>query len=93
MDIEQLVAAMTPEVFNTLQQAVETGKWPNGTELTEEQKDNSLAAVLLYQAKVAQTNEHMTIGADGEMVQKSKSELRQELKNETEIMRTKLADN
>jgi uncharacterized protein YeaC (DUF1315 family) len=51
-----------------------------------------LAAVLLYQAKVAQTNEHMTIGSDGEMVHKSKSELRQELKNETEIMRTKLAD-
>jgi uncharacterized protein YeaC (DUF1315 family) len=92
MDIEQLVAAMTPEVFKTLQQAVETGKWPNGAELTEEQKDNSLAAVLLYQAKVGQTNEHMTIGSDGEMVHKSKSELRQELKNETEIMRTKLAD-
>ncbi|MET1219006.1 MAG: DUF1315 family protein [Glaciecola sp.] len=92
MDVEQLVAAMTPDVFANLQQAVETGKWLNGEALTPAQKEHALAAVLLYQAKVAQTNEHMTIGADGEMVQKSKSELRQALKNETEILRTRLSD-
>jgi uncharacterized protein YeaC (DUF1315 family) len=92
MNVEQLVAAMTPEVFANLQQAVETGKWPNGTALTEEQKENSLQAVMLYQAKVAKTNEHMTIGENGEMVHKSKSELRRELQDEQEIMRVKLDD-
>ena len=90
MDVNQLVNAMTPEIFANLQRAVESGKWPNGEPLSEEQKENSLQAVLLYQAKVAKSNEHMTIGEDGEMVHKSKSELRNELRNEDEITRIKL---
>lgn len=92
MNVEQLVSAMTPEVFANLQQAVETGKWANGTVLTDEQKDNALQAVMLYQAKIAKTNEHMTIGEDGEMVHKTKSELRRELSQEQEIFRTKMKD-
>ncbi len=90
MNIEQLVAGMTPEIFINLQTAVETGKWANGQSLTDEQKDNALQAVMLYQAKIAKTNEHMTIGENGEMVHKSKSELRRELSEESEIFRTKL---
>ncbi|MBE1287259.1 MAG: DUF1315 family protein [Alteromonadaceae bacterium] len=90
MNVEQLVAGMTPEIFANLQTAVETGKWANGQSLTDEQKDNALQAVMLYQAKIAKTNEHMTIGEDGEMVHKSKSELRRELSEESEIFRTKL---
>jgi len=90
MNVEQLVAGMTPEIFINLQTAVETGKWANGQSLTDEQKDNALQAVMLYQAKIAKTNEHMTIGENGEMVHKSKSELRRELSEESEIFRTKL---
>ncbi|UTP72413.1 DUF1315 family protein [Alteromonas sp. LMIT006] len=90
MNVEQLVAGMTPEIFANLQTAVETGKWANGQSLTDEQKENALQAVMLYQAKIAKTNEHMTIGENGEMVHKSKSELRRELSEESEIFRTKL---
>lgn len=96
MDVEQLVNAMTPEVYTNLKNAVETGKWPDGRALNEEQKQNSLQAVLLYQAKIEQSQEHMTIGKDGEVVHKSKSELRQELKreinNEQDIARFKQDD-
>jgi len=90
MNVEQLVAGMTPEIFANLQTAVETGKWANGQSLTDEQKANALQAVMLYQAKIAKTNEHMTIGENGEMVHKSNSELRRELSEESEIFRTKL---
>lgn len=94
MNVEQLVNAMTPEVFTNLKQAVETGKWTNGAPLTEEQKANSLQMVMLYQAKVERSNEHMTIGADGEMVHKSKSELRNELRQagQAPIAQVKLTD-
>ncbi|MFC4699642.1 YeaC family protein [Glaciecola siphonariae] len=96
MQVEQLVAAMTPQVFNNLRQAVETGKWPDGKALSDEQKENAMQAVLLYQAKVQQSGEHMTIGKDGEVVQKSRQELQQELKqassNETPIARFKQDD-
>ena len=48
MNVEQLLAAMTPDVYERLRQAVETGKWPDGKVLSDEQKENCLQAVLLY---------------------------------------------
>ncbi|GGF55913.1 YeaC family protein [Alteromonas lipolytica] len=96
MNVEQLLAAMTPDVYERLRQAVETGKWPDGKVLSDEQKENCLQAVLLYQAKIAQTNEHMTVGETGEIIHKSKSELRRELResqsNEQSIARFKQDD-
>ncbi len=84
MNVEMLVASMTPEIYERLRAAVETGKWPDGTALSDEQKENTLQAVLLYQAKVQRSNEHMTVNEDGEIVHKSKSELRAELKTDQE---------
>ena len=96
MNIEQLLAAMTPDVYERLRQAVETGKWPDGKVLSDEQKENCLQAVLLYQARIAQSNEHMTVGERGEIIHKSKSELRRELResqsNEQSIARFKQDD-
>ncbi|MDC8830879.1 YeaC family protein [Alteromonas gilva] len=96
MNVEQILAAMTPEVYERLRLAVETGKWPDGNPLNEEQKENCLQAVLLYQAKVAHSTEHMTVSAEGEIVHKSKSELRRELResqsNEHSIARFKQDD-
>ncbi|MBT1449396.1 DUF1315 family protein [Glaciecola sp. XM2] len=83
MQVDQLVAAMTPQIFENLRQAVETGKWPDGQRLTDEQKESALQAVMLYQAKVSQSEEHMTVGKDGEIVQKSRAELQQEMKQKS----------
>ena len=49
---------------------------------------------MLYQAKVERSNEHMTIGENGEMVHKSKSALRNELRQagQTPIAQIKLKD-
>ena len=44
MNVEQLLAAMTPDVYERLRQAVETGKWPDGKVLSDEQKENCLQA-------------------------------------------------
>ncbi|WP_026375450.1 YeaC family protein [Aestuariibacter salexigens] len=79
MDINALLSTMTPEIYERMRQAVETGKWPDGKALTEEQRDNSLQLVLLYQSKVLKSAEHMTIGEDGNIVQKSRQQLKQEM--------------
>jgi uncharacterized protein YeaC (DUF1315 family) len=79
MNVEALLASMTPDIYEKLKQAVETGKWLDGNPLDDNQKSVCLQAVMLYQAKIEQSNQHMTIAADGEIVQKSKRELRQEL--------------
>ena len=87
MNIDSLVNNLTPELFERLQYGASTGKWPDGTPLTEAQKEQTVQLVMLYQAKVAKTNEQFTINAEGEMVQKSKRELQQEFTKENEIAR------
>lgn len=84
MNIEALLQAMTPDIYEKLKSAVETGKWLDGSPLSEEQKESCLQAVMLYQAKIAKSQEHMTVNEEGEIVQKSKSELRAELRTNRE---------
>jgi uncharacterized protein len=90
MNIQQMVSAMTPQVYARLSQAVETGKWPDGQPLSESQRETSMQAVMLYQATVLKSDEHMTVGGSGEIVHKSKQALRQSLNGD--IARFKAED-
>lgn len=85
MEINQLIDVMTPEIYVRLVQAVELGKWPDGVALTPEQKDHSLQAVMLYQSRHNVDAQHMSIGTDGQIVTKSKQELKQQFAQETLI--------
>lgn len=78
MEVKDLIAAMTPEIYQRLMQAVELGKWPDGVALTPEQKENSLQAVMLWQSMHNADPQHMSIGTDGQIVMKSKQELKQQ---------------
>ena len=78
MEINELVASMTPEVYQRLATAVETGKWPDGVALTPKQKENSLQLVMLWQARHNTDAQHMTIDTNGQMVMKSKQQLKEE---------------
>lgn len=46
-----MLALMTPEVYENLKSAVELGKWQDGTVLTEEQRSNCMQVVILYETK------------------------------------------
>lgn len=96
MEINQLLAVMSEDIYNKFKQAIETGKWLDGNPLSKEQRETVLQAVLLYQAKIEQSEEHMTIGKNGEVVQKSRQQLQQELKQaqskQTNIARFKQDD-
>ncbi|PVZ84998.1 DUF1315 domain-containing protein [Serratia sp. S1B] len=78
MEVKDLIACMTPEIYQRLLQAVELGKWPDGVALTAEQKENSLQAVMLWQSMHNVDAQHMSIGTDGQIVMKSKQELKQQ---------------
>ncbi|SIN77394.1 hypothetical protein SAMN05444724_0362 [Salinivibrio sp. ES.052] len=65
MDIEQVLQAMTPEVYDRLCYAVETGKWPDGTVLNQTQRDQALQAVMLYQSRHNHQPQHMTVAKGG----------------------------
>ena len=78
MDVKDLIEVMTLEIYQRLVQAVELGKWPDGVALTPEQKENSLQAVMLWQSMNNVDPQHMSIGTDGQIVMKSKQELKQQ---------------
>ncbi|MGC9401464.1 YeaC family protein [Vibrio genomosp. F10] len=88
MDAESLLEAITPEVYQRLTYAVETGRWPEGTRLSQSQRDSCMQAVMLYQSKHNVDAPHMTVAAGGEISFKSKSELKKQFNNnESDILR------
>ena len=67
MNLDDIINSMTPEVYQRLSTAVELGKWPDGVALTEEQK-----------ARHNIEAQHMTIDTNGQMVMKSKQQLKED---------------
>lgn len=80
--IDDLIENMTPEIYERLRTAVELGKWPDGNPLTADQKTNTLQLVMLWQAKHNDDNQHMSIAKGGEIVHKSKQELKAQFNHE-----------
>ncbi|WP_225759023.1 YeaC family protein [Leclercia sp. Marseille-Q4284] len=78
MNIEEMINGMTPDVYQRLVTAVELGKWADGVALTAEQKENCLQLVMLWQARNNTDAQHMTIDTQGQMVMKSKQQLKED---------------
>ncbi|WP_299013567.1 DUF1315 family protein [uncultured Photobacterium sp.] len=78
MELEHLLNAMTPEVYQRIATAVETGKWPDGTPLSQGQRDSAMQAVMLYQSRHNTDAEHMSVAVGGELKFKSKAELKRD---------------
>ncbi|SFN46767.1 hypothetical protein SAMN05216516_10848 [Izhakiella capsodis] len=86
-----MICSITPEVYQRLATAVETGKWADGVPLTAEQKEHSLQLVLLWQSRNNDDLQHMSIGRDGQIVNKSKQQLKSEfgIAQEEDVIRLK----
>ncbi|MCL5255099.1 MAG: DUF1315 family protein [Gammaproteobacteria bacterium] len=84
MQYDDVVKAMSPEIYERMVQAVETGRWPDGQKLTPEQLENAMELVMVYQARRLQQDEHFSIGPTGELVMKTKGDLRSELRMRAE---------
>lgn len=89
MNIDHLINAMSPQVYEVLKQAVEIGKWPNGVALEDSQREQATQAMMLYQGKHLEQTDHMTVGKDGVINHHSKSQLRNQF-NDNEILRQKV---
>ncbi len=93
MNMDSLLDAMTPDVYEQLSRAVEIGKWANGVQLTDEQRSNAMQAMMIYQSRFNQEAQHMTVTQGGELKIKTKTDFQQEIKgldNSKEIFRAKL---
>ncbi|MCH8538417.1 MAG: YeaC family protein [Alkalimonas sp.] len=85
MDFESLVTAMSSETYQKLADAVATGRWADGSQLSEQQRAQSMQLVMAYQARVLRSDEPFTIGADGQMVTKSKAEMKMSWQQQSAI--------
>lgn len=47
----EIVDKMTPDIYRALQRAVEIGKWPDGANLTRQQRETCMQATLLYESR------------------------------------------
>lgn len=52
MTFDEMIASVTPEVYERLQRAVELGKWADGTRLSPEQREKCMQAVIAYGEKM-----------------------------------------
>ena len=44
-----LIKSITPETYETLKIAIEIGKWGDGTKLTQEQKELTMQAMIMWE--------------------------------------------
>lgn len=49
MTLEQLIKALTPEIYQNLRTAIELGRWPDGRKLEAEQRELCMEAVIYYE--------------------------------------------
>lgn len=49
MTLEQLIQALTPEVYENLKRAVELGRWADGRTLAEGQRELCMEAIIHYE--------------------------------------------
>lgn len=47
-EYDKLVGSLTPEVYERLKRAVETGRWPDGREVTAVQREHCLNAIITW---------------------------------------------
>ena len=87
MDILQVVEKLTEDMYLRFKSAAETGKWPEGTKVDQAQRDTAMQIVMAYQSRRLKSEEMLTIGEDGQIVTKTKRELKAEFSDNNNIAR------
>ncbi|MDO6428594.1 DUF1315 family protein [Thalassotalea sp. 1_MG-2023] len=77
MDILTAVESMPLEMYERLRYAAETGKWPEGNLVDDAQRESALQLSMAYQAKHLNSDEMLSVGADGQIVNKTKRQLKE----------------
>ncbi len=78
MNLENTIENMPETMYLRLKCAAETGKWPEGTVVDKAQRGTALQLIMAYQAKHLNSDEMLSIGSDGNIVNKNKYQLKAE---------------
>ena len=47
----ELIHTITPDIYLSLRQSLEIGKWPDGRKLTDEQKELTMQAIIAWEIR------------------------------------------
>lgn len=78
MDLKQTIEQMSEAMYLRLKCAAETGKWPEGTAVDKAQQGTALQLIMAYQARHLDSDEMLTIARDGNIVNKTKRQLKEQ---------------
>ena len=87
MNLTNIIENMTEEMYLRLKHAAETGKWPEGTEAGTEQQERALQLCMAYQAKYLDSDEMLTINTAGQIITKTKKEIKESFRGTNTIAR------
>lgn len=59
MSIDKILDGVTPDIYGRMQNAIATGRWPNGVLLSEDQRANCLQIIIAHDAKHKDTEERV----------------------------------
>ncbi|MFI3247290.1 MAG: DUF1315 family protein [Ferrimonas sp.] len=82
MDWQQMIDALTPELLERLRLGVETGRWPDGTRLTDKQRESAMQAIMYWEATHQDNQGHLTINRHGQINQLSKKEQQRQFRHD-----------
>ena len=63
-EFEQKSRQLSPELYRQFKSSVELGKWPDGRNVTKEQKEILLQAIIIYEAHHLTENERTGVMED-----------------------------
>ncbi|HKM38026.1 MAG TPA: DUF1315 family protein [Thiopseudomonas sp.] len=73
-----LIQSLTPETYDTLKLAMEIGKWGDGTKLTQEQKELTMQAMILWEQNNLPEEERTGYMGGQECAKQTKKKLSEE---------------
>ena len=85
MDLHNTINTMSNDMYERLKCAAETGKWPEGTVVDKAQRATALQLIMAYQSKHENSDEMLTIGSDGQIIEKNKRQLKSEFTSNTDM--------
>jgi len=63
-EFHQKAAQLSPQLYEQFKQVVETGKWPDGRSLTNEQQEIVLQSIIIYENANLDPTEHTAAISD-----------------------------
>ena len=75
----ELIHNITPDIYLSLRQSLEIGKWPDGRKLTDEQKELTMQAIIAWEIRNLPEEERTGYMGGQECGSKSKAKAKAEI--------------